>query len=168
MKFEELKSLPPPPEKLHDFLKRVLRLRAIDIRKLVQASRVTVDGDPVIANRTGLVFSNSVVTLDGVVLDHTHMCPLLLVNKPAGFTCSTHPKEKPLVFDLLPKEYLRPTLHLCGRLDRNTTGLLLLSYDSDVSFRLMHPESRVFKRYRVAYSGELCSDAAAQVANVTR
>jgi len=76
--------------------------------------------------------------------EHTY----LLFNKPVGYVCSRRAQgENPTIYDLLPKEYhhLKPV----GRLDKDSSGLLLLSNDGDFAFRMTHPKFRKTKVYEV-------------------
>jgi 16S rRNA pseudouridine516 synthase len=72
----------------------------------------------------------------------------ILLNKPDGYTCST---EDPgaTVFDLLPPRFAfrKPALNPVGRLDKDTTGMLLLTDDGSLSHRIIHPKSKLGKTY---------------------
>jgi 16S rRNA pseudouridine516 synthase len=72
----------------------------------------------------------------------------LMLHKPAGWLCSTEDARHPTVIDLI-DDPDRHTLHLAGRLDRSTTGLVLLTNDGRWSKRLMHPDHKVPKVYLV-------------------
>ena len=69
-----------------------------------------------------------------------------LLNKPAGHVSQRHPTE-PNVYDLIPPHLARPDLAAFGRLDRDTTGMLLLGTDGGVQSLLLSPASRVWKTY---------------------
>jgi len=88
--------------------------------------------------------TEEVATASGspVELDHV----FYLMNKPGGAICQRHPTE-PSVYGLIPESYRRPDLGIVGRLDRDTTGTLLLTTDGGVSSLLLFPTSRVWKRY---------------------
>ena len=73
----------------------------------------------------------------------------LLLNKPAGYLSATEDGRGATVLDLLPEEYRRMGLFPCGRLDKNTTGLLLLTNDGDLCHRLLSPKYHVEKTYLV-------------------
>lgn len=72
----------------------------------------------------------------------------LMLHKPAGVVCSTSDRDGTSVLQLLPVE-LRRDLHIVGRLDADTTGLLLLSSDGQWSHRITSPKSSCSKVYRV-------------------
>ncbi|MBU4376197.1 MAG: rRNA pseudouridine synthase [Candidatus Omnitrophica bacterium] len=72
----------------------------------------------------------------------------ILLNKPKGvITSKSDPEERETVFDLLPRALSR--LHSVGRLDKDTTGLLLLTNDGELTYRLTHPRFEVRKRYKL-------------------
>ena len=72
----------------------------------------------------------------------------VLLNKPVGVVCQRHPRERS-VYDLIPADFgCRDALACVGRLDRDTTGAILLCTDGGVQSMLLHPASRVWKTYR--------------------
>ncbi len=93
---------------------------------------------------------------------------VLLLHKPAGYVCSTEDRN-PLVYDLLPPRFrLRsPIIAPVGRLDRDTTGLLLLTDDGPLLHRLTSPRSHLPKSYRAALAQPLRGDEAALFASGT-
>lgn len=100
------------------------------------------------------------IRVDGEPLDPPPGLTLLL-NKPAGFTCSTRDAGR-LVYDLLPPRLRRrnPVLSTVGRLDRDTTGLLLLTDDGALLHRIISPRSRVTKVYEAVLATDLRGDEA--------
>ncbi|MBV1790101.1 pseudouridine synthase [Marinobacterium sp. D7] len=72
----------------------------------------------------------------------------LMLNKPRGYLSATEDPQHPTVLELLPRE-LHPELHIGGRLDRSTSGLLILTNDGLWSRRLTEPKQKVPKVYRV-------------------
>jgi pseudouridine synthase len=74
-----------------------------------------------------------------------------MINKPRGVVCSNrdafHPGET--IFDILPKEYTNEKLISCGRLDKDSQGLLILTNDGDFANKLTHPRSNITKIYIV-------------------
>lgn len=134
-----------------------------EVKRLVRAGRVTVDGAVCRQAATKVDEQGGAVAVDGapVVLESTRHA---LLHKPVGYSCSRDPAEAPLVFELLPPEWERLGFQTAGRLDRDTSGLLILSRDGDMIHRLTHPSRKLPKRYRVTYEGTLPVDAAAQCA----
>lgn len=87
---------------------------------------------------------------------------LLMLNKPAGYTCSAKDVGT-LVYDLLPSRFrLRdPQLSMVGRLDRETSGLLLMTDDGPLLHRIISPKSQVGKVYEVFLADDLRGDEVA-------
>lgn len=72
----------------------------------------------------------------------------IMMNKPAGVLSATEDKHAPTVLDLLPPDLQRRGLFPAGRLDKDTTGLLLITDDGDFAHRMLVPKSHVYKRYQ--------------------
>lgn len=86
------------------------------------------------------------VVLRGIVEDRV----VLAMNKPKGCICSNgDPFEAQTVFDLLPEPFSEMKLFCCGRLDKNSQGLLILTNDGDLANKITHPSSGVVKKYHV-------------------
>jgi len=71
----------------------------------------------------------------------------ILLNKPSGYVSATEDGKDPTVLALLPEKYTVLGLFPCGRLDKNTLGLMLLTDDGDTAHRLLSPRRHVEKRY---------------------
>ncbi len=118
-----------------------------DVTSIVSARRVTrADGTRL---RDGDTFTHADVRVDGEPLDPP-AGSVIMLNKPVGYVCSTQ-DVPPLVYDLLPARFMRrmPIMAPVGRLDRDTSGLLLLTDDGALNHRLTSPKRHVPKTYRV-------------------
>lgn len=82
----------------------------------------------------------------------------LMLHKPNGVVTANKDKKLPTVMDLLPKNIQLDQLYAIGRLDRDTTGLLLLTDNGPLGFQLLHPQYHVDKTYQVKVNGPLSSD----------
>ncbi len=93
---------------------------------------------------------------------------VLALNKPLGHTCS-HDEAGPLVYDLLPPRWRRrdPPLSSAGRLDKDTTGLVILTDDGPLLHRIISPRRHAPKRYRATLAEPLRDDAATVLASGT-
>ncbi len=132
-----------------------------EAQALARQGRLLVQGQPV---RTAAQKVDATeVTLDGEPLDPEGL--LLMLHKPAGFTCS-HKDAGDLVYNLLPGRYARrsPVLSTVGRLDRDTTGLLLLTDDGHLLHRLAAPRHKVEKVYEAWLESDLAGDEAEVIA----
>ncbi|WP_372996494.1 pseudouridine synthase [Marinobacter sp.] len=92
-------------------------------------------------------FSN--VVLDGEILQQAEPCHYLMLHKPAGFLSATFDDTHRTVMELIAPK-LRPDLHIAGRLDRASTGLLILTNDGRWSRQLTEPRIKIPKVYRVS------------------
>ena len=82
----------------------------------------------------------------------------LMLHKPNGVVTASKDKKLPTVMDLLPQHLQSDQLYAIGRLDRDTTGLLLLTDNGPLGFQLLHPQYHVDKTYQVKVNGPLSSD----------
>ena len=124
-----------------------------EVQALIEGGRVVLDGtvedDP---GQRVYVKANLAqrMTVAGVALDPPPGLLVLMMHKPLGVTCS-HKEAGPLVYSLLPERWRRrdPAISTVGRLDKDTSGLLLLTDDGALLHRIISPKSHVPKRYRV-------------------
>lgn len=82
----------------------------------------------------------------------------LMLHKPNGVVTASKDKKLPTVMELVPKNIQSDQLYAIGRLDRDTTGLLLLTDNGPLGFQLLHPQYHVDKSYQVVVNGLLTSD----------
>jgi len=115
--------------------------------RLIRAGRVTVDGRAAASGDDQLDPENARVCLDGRELEYSRFHYYML-NKPAGVITATEDGRQKTVLDLLPPELRALGLFPVGRLDKDTTGLLLLTDDGDFAHRVISPSRHVPKRYR--------------------
>jgi 16S rRNA pseudouridine516 synthase len=115
-------------------------------RPILAQGRVLVDGC-IATDTQQLIDEFSHITFDEKVIQANSPC-YVMMNKPSGVVSATKDDQHKTVIDLLDRPD-RDALHIVGRLDYNSTGLLLLTNDSRWSRRLMEPEKKVSKRYRV-------------------
>jgi 16S rRNA pseudouridine516 synthase len=137
-----------------------------EARDWIRAGRVTVRGAP--AGDSGQKAPPEDVRVDGAPLDHPGGL-LLLLHKPAGLVCSHDAREGPGIYDLLPARWQRrnPAVTSVGRLDKDTSGLLLLTDRSALVHRLTSPRHKVPKVYRATVDRDLAADLAAVFAGGT-
>ncbi|HEU6123028.1 TPA: pseudouridine synthase [Streptococcus pneumoniae] len=82
----------------------------------------------------------------------------LMLHKPAGVVTANKDKELPTIMGLLPPDIQSDKLYAVGRLDRDTTGLLILTDNGPLGFQLLHPQYHVDKTYQVEVNGLLTPD----------
>lgn len=125
-----------------------------EARDWVRAGRVTVKGRPV--SDFGAKADPADVRIDGEPPDHPDGL-LLLLHKPVGLVCSHDAREGPNVYSLLPPRWRErnPPVTSIGRLDKDTSGLLLLTDRSELVHRLTSPRHKVPKVYRATLDADL-------------
>lgn len=120
--------------------------------ELIERGAVTINGTPAQLGARATPQDEIIVNGKRVepVADHLY----LLLNKPVGYVCSRRAQgESPTIYELLPQEYHH--LKTVGRLDKNSSGLLLLSNDGDFTYRMTHPKFYKTKVYEVQLEREL-------------
>jgi 16S rRNA pseudouridine516 synthase len=129
-----------------------------EVQHLVRRGVVSLDGAPVKDPEGRLAVTPDLagrMQVDGAALDPPPGVAIAL-HKPLGVTCS-HKEAGPLVYDLLPPRWRRrePAISTVGRLDKDTSGLLLLTDDGELLHRIISPKRHVAKRYLAALARPL-------------
>jgi 23S rRNA pseudouridine2605 synthase len=127
-----------------------------DLAEKIKAGRVKIN-DVVAENYNLPLTATDNITLDGKLISPDKLQKVyLILNKPMGIISTTDdPQGRKTVIDVLPEEYKRYQLFPVGRLDEDTTGLVLLTNDGELAYRLTHPRFEVEKEYLVAVDGAL-------------
>ncbi len=123
--------------------------RAADVA--VAEGRILVDG--VVATPGLNVDTHQTITVDGHAITPPVKTTAIMLNKPAGYVCSRNGQGSKTVYDLLPKELheLKPV----GRLDKDSSGLLLMTNDGILAQQLTHPKYQKTKRYEITVNKPL-------------
>lgn len=136
-----------------------------DVTRLFRSGRITdADGE--------VLYADDVVPYDTIRVDDEPLDPppglVLMMNKPLGVTCSRKDPGR-VVYDLLPPRYnvRSPALSTVGRLDRDTSGLLLFTDDGALLHRIISPKSQVAKIYEATLAQDLRGDETALFASGT-
>ncbi|NMP28720.1 23S rRNA pseudouridine(2605) synthase RluB [Rahnella sp. SAP-1] len=146
-------------EKLQKVLARAGHGSRREVEAMIQQGRISVDGKiSTLGDRVELT-AGTKIRLDGHVLSileaQDTVCRVLAYYKPEGELCTrSDPEGRPTVFDRLPK--MRGSRWVAvGRLDVNTSGLLLFTTDGELANRLMHPSREVEREYAVRVFGQI-------------
>lgn len=123
------------------------------VKAILKAGRVTVDGRPEKDGSIKIAPQSQTVTLDGEPLGGKRRLVVML-NKPAGFVTATEDAQQKTVMELLPKKWAHLDLKPVGRLDKETEGLLLFTNDGDLLHRLISPKQEVPKIYYARHEGQ--------------
>lgn len=111
----------------------------------ITAQRVQLNGT--VATPGVTVMPTDTVTLDSRAITPTVKTHTIMLNKPPGYVCSRNGQGSATVYDLLPQAYT--TLKPVGRLDKDSSGLLLLTNDGDLANQLTHPRYAKTKVYQI-------------------
>jgi 16S rRNA pseudouridine516 synthase len=134
-----------------------------EVQQMVRNGWVTLDGEDLTDPNQRLDITPDL--RERLLVDDEPLDPLtgltLMLHKPLGVTCS-HKETGPLVYSLLPERWrLRePTISTIGRLDKESSGLLLMTDDGMLLHRIISPKSAIPKRYRVTLARPLRGDEA--------
>lgn len=139
-----------------------------EVQQLVRAGLVTLDGAPLEDADGKVAVSPDLaqrMKVRGARLDPPPGL-ILMMNKPLGVVCS-HKEDGALVYDLLPERWRRrePPISTVGRLDKDTSGLLLMTDDGALLHRIISPKNHVAKRYLVELARPLEGDEGARFAS---
>ncbi len=116
-----------------------------DATGLIRSGRVAVDGEVLRKPDTKLE-ENAEITVDGAPINARRFI-YIMMNKPAGLISATDDLRDKTVLSLLPDEYLTKNIFPAGRLDKDTTGLLILTNDGALAHKLLSPKNRCEKSY---------------------
>lgn len=133
-------------QRLDRYLSQRLSMNMRDVKPMLAKGRIIVD-NCVADSSDQLINTFSHVVVDGQEVQR-NMPRYIMLNKPAGVISATSDPEHPTAIELL-EEQAANDLHIVGRLDRNSTGLLLITNDSRWSQTLMEPDAKVNKVYIV-------------------
>jgi 23S rRNA pseudouridine2605 synthase len=133
--------------------------RAADL--LIESGSISIDGD--VARIGQQATKNDEVVYKGEVISPKAFSYLML-NKPKGYVCSKASQDdKPTVFTLVPEEFQH--LQIAGRLDHDSSGLLILTNDGDYALHLTHPRYQKKKVYKVKLDRKLSNEHQKEIEN---
>ena len=115
--------------------------------KLIRAGKVTVNGETIKKPDLKIDPEKDEVSLLGEILTYRKFTYIML-NKPEGYVSATDDENEKTVLDLIDEENRRKGLFPCGRLDKSTLGLVILTNDGDGSHRVLSPKHHVSKIYK--------------------
>ena len=117
------------------------------VGRLIRSGAVAVDGVSQRDPSAKVDPEAAQVTVNGMPVRYSKYL-YILMNKPAGVLSATEDRRQKTVLDLLPAELRRRGLFPAGRLDKDTTGLLLITDDGELAHKMLSPKSHVYKQYR--------------------
>jgi len=123
-----------------------------ELKAIIRAGRVTVNGCAVCVPEAKIDPENDVIRLDGVKLKYSKY-HYYLMDKPCGVLTATEDRNQKTVLDLLTPEIRRMNPFPVGRLDKDTSGMLLITDDGEFAHRVISPKSNIKKLYHAVVEG---------------
>lgn len=139
-------------KRLDQFLADAMDITRKEAKAMLRQGRVKIEPAPGTVKPETKINDSSTVTVDGQIVSEPEEHVYYLLNKPAGYVSATEDSRDHTVLELLPPQKRRK-LFPVGRLDKDTTGLLLLTDDGALAHELLSPEKHVDKTYEAAVRG---------------
>ena len=128
-----------------------------DIKDLVKKKNILVNGEVVLKSDVKVDLSVDKISVLGEELIFKKFVYLML-NKPKGYVSATEDKNDKTVLDLVPDEYRHRNLFPAGRLDKDTTGLMIITDDGDFAHNILSPKKHISKTYNVTIDIDMSDD----------
>lgn len=150
------------PCRIDKFVSHLTELPRTKVKAGIKKNKVTVNGETITKFDHSITLDDQ-VTWQGESLKYLGKRYFML-NKPAGYVCANSDELHTTVFDLLDETHLKD-FHVAGRLDIDTTGLVLLTNDGDWSHKITSPKKQKYKTYLVETQDIITSEAIEQLQN---
>ena len=128
-----------------------------DVKELVRQGRILINGVVALKSDVKVDVLVDKICLDEEVISFKKYVYLML-NKPKGYISATEDRSCPTVLDLIDEEYLHRNLFPAGRLDKDTTGLMIITDDGDFAHNILSPKKHVKKSYEVVIDKKMTMD----------
>ena len=135
------------PLRLDKFLSNMGKATRSECSRLVRQGKVLVNGIPAKKSDLQINPDSDTVTLNGIDVRYKEFTYIML-NKPEGYVSATDDENEKTVLDLVSPEDRKKGLFPCGRLDKNTLGLVILTNDGEGAHRVLSPKHHVSKVYK--------------------
>lgn len=134
-------------ERLDKIVASVCGISRKDAKSIIRSKRVSIDGN-IVLDADCKVGSDSTITVDGVEMVYNKYVYIML-NKPSGILSASNDKSRETVVDLVKPFYNRKGLFPVGRLDKDTTGFLIITDNGDFGHAVISPKNMIEKEYVV-------------------
>lgn len=141
-----------PLMRLDKLLSECTALSRSQLRQIIKNGSVRVDGLTVTSPEQKIDSDTACVKLGGKPVIYAKFCYYML-NKPEGILSATDDKKQKTVIDLFPAELKKKNLFPVGRLDKDTTGLLIITNDGEFAHKVISPKSEIVKTYHAVTEG---------------
>ena len=119
-----------------------------DIKKLVSSKRVTLNGDVILKSDIKVDINKDKISIDGKEINYQKNVYLIL-NKPMGYISATEDRSQKTVLDLIDTKYSHREMFPAGRLDKDTTGMMIITDDGNFAHNILSPKKHIKKIYEV-------------------
>ena len=119
-----------------------------DVKKLVLQKKIKVNGELVLKSDIKINPETDVISIDGKDINVTENVYLIL-NKPQGYISATEDRSQKTVLDLIDEKYSHRELFPAGRLDKDTTGMMIITDDGQFAHNILAPKKHISKTYEV-------------------
>jgi len=150
--------------RIDKYLSVACKISRTDAKKLIKGGKVTVDGKVIKRAEDKVCVGESQVLCDKKPVTYKKHI-YILMNKPSGILSAATDKRVKTVVDIIPDNLKRDGLFPVGRLDKNTTGLIIITDDGDFAHRVTSPKSNIEKCYYTELDGELTEEAKNSIEN---
>ena len=135
-------------ERLDKIITQITNYSRKEVKELIRKKRIMINGQ--LATKTDVKIEPEAtkITIDEIELQFKKNIYLIL-NKPKGYISATEDKNQKTILDLVPKKYLHRNLFPVGRLDKDTTGLMIITDDGEFAHNILSPKKHIKKQYNV-------------------
>ena len=144
-------------ERLDKFISTQTNYSRKDIKRLCKSCDIMLNGKIIKQSDVKIDPENDVVSVCGEEIAYKQFV-YYMMNKPKGVLSASNDKNAKTVIDILPEEFRRKNLFPAGRLDKDTTGLLIITDDGDFAHRMLSPNKKVYKHYIATLDKPLTDD----------
>lgn len=147
--------------RIDKLLSNVCNVSRSDVKKLIRRGEVTVDGRVIKAVDEKVDPETARICLKGQTVEYNKFVYIML-NKPKGILSASNDKSRKTVVDLVPDDLKRQNLFPVGRLDKDTTGLIIITNDGDYAHKIISPKNKTGKVYVTELDGEIKEELVAE------
>ena len=119
-----------------------------DVKKIILQKRVRVNNELILKSEEKVDENNDLISIDGQIINVKEFVYLIL-NKPKGYISATEDKTQQTVLDLIDEKYMHRQLFPAGRLDKDTTGMMIITDDGQFAHNILAPKKHISKTYEV-------------------
>lgn len=144
-------------QRLDRFISNQLSVPRKEVKEGIRKGRAQVSGKVITSPDYSVDTENAGVVYSGQAVRYKQYV-YIVMNKPVGVLSASEDKRRQTVIDLIPKEIKRKGLFPVGRLDKDTTGLLIITDDGDFAHSVLSPKKEIYKTYIAELDGEITGD----------